>query len=221
MRDSLLLAVAAVLLAAVSSPVPLPAAGQSERSPEALARALEERYAGIRDFSADFTQVYRSILRAESRQRGTVAIKKPGRVRWVYTEPDRQEVVSDGVRTYVSSPEDNVVYVQDVPTGDEASTADLFLSGRGDISSDFTPKIVESPVTGTIGLELVPVEREASYERLVLAIDAKTLQILGLTTFDAQGGQSAIQFHNLRENTGLDDAYFNFQIPRGADVQFN
>jgi outer membrane lipoprotein carrier protein len=221
MRDSLLLAVAAVLLAAVSSPVPLPAAGQSERSPEALARALEERYAGIRDFSADFTQVYRSILRAESRQRGTVAIKKPGRVRWVYTEPDRQEVVSVGVRTYVSSPEDNVVYVQDVPTGDEASTADLFLSGRGDISSDFTPKIVESPVTGTIGLELVPVEREASYERLVLAIDAKTLQILGLTTFDAQGGQSAIQFHNLRENTGLDDAYFNFQIPRGADVQFN
>jgi len=217
MRDVLLPALAAVLMAVASAP----AGAQQARSPEALARAVEQRYAGIRDFSADFTQVYRSILRAESRQRGTVAIKKPGRVRWVYTEPDRQEVVSDGVRTYVSSPEDNLVHVQDVPTGDEASTADLFLSGRGDISSDFTPEIVEGPVAGTVGLELTPVQPEATYERLVLAVDPKTLQIRGLTTFDAQGGQSTIQFHNLRENTGLDDAYFHFQIPRGADVQFN
>ncbi len=239
MRTILLSVVAAALLAAEPGAAPSPAAApqagspqagspqagtvQTERSPEALARALDARYAGIRDFSADFTQIYKSGLlrRAENRQRGSVKIKKPGRVRWVYTDPDPQEVVSDGVRTYVSLPEDNLVYVQDVPTGEAASTADLFLSGRGNISGDFTPKIVQSPVDGTVGLELTPVKPDTEYERLILALEPRTLQIRGLVSFDLQGGESTIRFDNLKENTGLDDADFNFRIPRGADVQFN
>jgi len=217
MRTHVLSAVATVLLAVA----PSPAVSQAARSPEALARAVEQRYAGIRDFSADFTQVYRGVLLTESRELGTLVIKKPGRLRLVYTDPDPKEIVSDGQKIYAYVPADQMVNVQDVPTGDEAPTADLFLSGKGDIVTDFTPAIVEGPVAGTIGLELTPVRREADFERLVLAVDPDTLQIRGYTTFDTQGGQSAIRFDNLRENTGIEDGYFHFQIPRGVDVQFN
>ena len=35
---------------------------------------------------------------------------------------------------------------------------------------------------------------------------------------DAQGGESAFFFTNLKENTGLADKEFAFSIPRGVDV---
>jgi outer membrane lipoprotein-sorting protein len=35
---------------------------------------------------------------------------------------------------------------------------------------------------------------------------------------DAQGGTSSFTFTNLKENVGLPDKTFEFQIPRGVDV---
>ena len=70
---------------------------QSRPAPEALARALQQRYQGIRDFSADFVHTYRGgVLRTQTTERGAVSIKKPGRMRWVYTTPEKKEFVSDG-----------------------------------------------------------------------------------------------------------------------------
>ena len=74
---------------------------QERRPPDAIARALQARYQGIRDFSADFVQTYRGgVLRTQTSERGTVAIKKPGRMRWLYTSPERKEFVSDGQKIY-------------------------------------------------------------------------------------------------------------------------
>ena len=53
---------------------------------------------------------------------------------------------------------------------------------------------------------------------MLLAVDPKTLAILVLATVDAQGGRSTFTFANLRENVGLSDNEFIFQMPRGVDV---
>ena len=76
-------------------------AAQAGKSADALARELQARYQSIRDFSADFVQSYRAgVLKTQSQERGTVAIKKPGKMRWTYTKPERKELVSDGVKLY-------------------------------------------------------------------------------------------------------------------------
>ena len=104
-----------------------------------MARSLQQRYQGIRDFSADFVQTYRGgVLRTQTTERGTVAVKKPGRMRWVYTAPERKEFVSDGQKIYFYLPQDNRCMVTDVPPDDQATTPALFLAGKGDIASDFT-----------------------------------------------------------------------------------
>jgi len=45
-----------------------------------------------------------------------------------------------------------------------------------------------------------------------------TLQIRALTTRDRQGGDSTLNFTNLKENQGISDKTFAFRIPRGVDV---
>lgn len=199
--------------------LPVAAGAQSSPSPEALARSLQNRYQGIRDFTADFEQTYRGgVLRTQTRERGSVSVKKPGLMRWVYTSPERKEFVSDGLKMYSYIPEDRQVLVSNLPAADEASSSILFLAGRGDLVKDFTPSLVTPAIPDTLALKLVPRHREPDYEYLVVSLDPATLQIRALTTRDRQGGDSTLTFSNLKENKGISDKEFAFRIPRGVDV---
>jgi outer membrane lipoprotein carrier protein len=192
---------------------------QSRPSAETLARSLQQRYQGIRDFSADFTHTYRGgALRTQTREQGTVSVKKPGRMRWLYTKPEKKEFVSDGRKIYSYIPQDRQVIVSNVPSDDEATTPALFLAGKGDISRDFTAAYIDSTVPGALALKLTPRRSEPDYEYLVVVVDPATLQIRGLTTRDRQGGESTLTFANLKENQGISDNQFTFRIPRGVDV---
>jgi outer membrane lipoprotein carrier protein len=192
---------------------------QQSQSPEALAKALQQRYQGIRDFSADFVQTYRGgVLRTETREQGTVSIKKPGRMRWIYVKPERKEFVSDGTKVYSYIPLDKQVIVSSVPPDNEAATPALFLAGKGDILRDFTPSVGESAVPGAVAVKLTPRRSDPDYDYLIVTLDPRTFQIRALTTRDRQGGQSTIIFSNLRENTGISDKEFAFRVPKGVDV---
>jgi outer membrane lipoprotein carrier protein len=185
----------------------------------ALAQALQQRYQTIKDFSADFEHTYRGgALRTQTRERGTMKIKKPGKMRWIYTAPERKEFVSDGLKIYSYIPQDRQVLVSDMPPDGGADTPALFLSGKGDIARDFTASIVESPVPGAVGLKLTPKRPEAQYDYFIVATSQPGLQIRALATHDRQGGDSVIAFTNLKENQGISDNEFAFRIPKGADV---
>jgi outer membrane lipoprotein carrier protein len=192
---------------------------QKSESPDAFARALQKRYEGIRDFTADFVHTYRGrALRTESREQGTVSIKKPGLMRWVYMKPERKEFVSDGHKVYSYIPEDRQVIVTTVPAEDAATTPAMFLAGKGDIVRDFTTAFESNPPPGTVSLKLTPRKDEPEYEYLIITVDEKTLQLRALTTRDRQGGLSTLSFTNLKENTGISDKEFAFRVPRGVDV---
>ena len=192
---------------------------QTRPSPDGLARALQQRYQGIRDFSADFVHTYRGgILRTQTTERGNVVIKKPGRMRWVYTSPEKKQFVSDGLKVYSYLPQDRQVMVATLPADDQATTPALFLAGKGDIARDFTAAYAETSPAGTTALRLTPTRPEPEYEYLIVAMDPATLQIRALTTRDRQGGDSTLTFSNLKENRGIADKEFTFLIPRGVDV---
>lgn len=199
--------------------VPAALDAQSRPSADALARSLQQRYQGIRDFSAEFVHTYRGgVLRTQTKEQGTVLVKKPGQMRWIYTAPERKEFVSDGRRIYSYFAADNEVRVNEVPPDNQASTPDLFLAGKGDIARDFTPTYVDAMVPGTLALKLTPRKAERDYDYLIVAVDPQSLQIRALTTHDSQGGDSTLTFSNLKENRGIPDKEFAFRIPRGAVV---
>lgn len=199
----------------------LPAAlgAQAKPTPDALAKALQQRYQGIRDFSADFVHTYRGgVLRTQTTERGTVSIKKPGLMRWIYMTPEKKEFVSDGRQVYSYIPADKQVIVTRLPADDGATTPALFLAGKGDIVRDFRAAVADPPIPNTTALKLTPRQEEPDYEYLVVALDPASLQIRALTTRDRQGGDSTVVFNNLKENVGISDKEFAFRIPRGVDV---
>ncbi len=197
----------------------LPAAAQAQPTAAEIASRIQQRYDRVRDFSADFTQEAESgVLRKKLVERGTLLVKKPGKMRWTYKAPEEKVFVSDGTRMFMYTPADRQVVVSPVPPEDEATTAVLFLTGKGNLTRDFTVSFVDPAPPGTYSLRLQPRHEQRDYDWLQLVVDRDTLQIRSLTAADKQGTRSTFTFSSLKENVGLADKLFAFSIPRGADV---
>ena len=187
-----------------------------------LAQSLQRKYDTVRDFSADFVHTYQGgVLHKTTTERGHVLVKKPGRMRWDYTSPEKKLYISDGVRVYAYTPEDKQVIVSPFPKDNEAGASILFLAGKGNLIRDFTPSLVDPPKgspANSDALKVVPKVAQTDYEWLVLVVDKQSLALRTLVTVDEQGGQSSISFANLKENINPADKEFAFNIPRGVDV---
>jgi len=192
--------------------------GQPVSSPpaEEIASALQKKYDTIRDFSADFVHRYEGgALRRTREERGTVYVKKPGKLRWDYKSPDEKVFVSNGARFYQFFPADNRVIVS--PPPDENQPAVLFLSGRGNLTRDFNITLPTGP-GGAWTLRLQPKKPQQEYDWLEITAARETLRIQSLTVGERTGSRSTFTFSNFKENPGLADKLFEFSIPRGAEV---
>jgi outer membrane lipoprotein carrier protein len=192
--------------------------------PVALAAKVQQRYNGIKDIQGDFVQTYEGgVLRTKTTERGTVAIKRPGKMRFTYLKPEKKEFVSDGTRLYSHLVADKQVIVSPAPGPDQGDIPAMFLAGQSDLARDYTPSFTPLPgaATGLVTLKLVPRKKSEEYESIGIGFDPKTLQIQFLTAVDIQGGRSSFSFSNLKENRGLTDKQFEFRIPRGVDVVTN
>ncbi len=200
-----------VLLSAQSEPA----------TADTVARDLQRKYDRVSDFSTDFVHTYRGgVLRQQATERGRLLVKKPGKMRWEYTAPEKKLFVSDGRKIYSYIPQDRQVVVSTMPRDDQAPIPALFLTGKGNITRDFNvtfDKVTDAPA-GSLALRLTPKRREPEYESLTLVVDPKTLNLQMLITIDSQGGRSAFAFSNLKENVGVADNQFVFQMPRNVEV---
>jgi outer membrane lipoprotein carrier protein len=197
----------------------LVSAAQTAPTAAEVASALQKKYDGVRDFTAHFVHESEGgVLRKKTIERGSLQVKKPGKMRWDYSSPEKKVFVSDGTKMYLYVPADNQVVVSDVPKADEATTAVLFLVGKGSLPRDFIVSFADGGGPDTYSLKLQPKLPERDYDWLQLVVERPTLRIRTLAAADAQGARSAFQFSNFKENVGLADKVFDFKPPRGADV---
>src|SRR6188474_2479470 len=188
--------------------------------PVALAAKVQQRYNGIKDIQGDFVQTYvGGVLRTKTTESGKVAIKRPGKMRFTYTKPEKKEFVSDGARLYAHMVADKQVIVSPAPGPDQGDIPAMFLAGQSDLARDYTPSFTPLPgaAPGLLTLKLVPRKKGEEYESIGIGVDPKTLQIQFLTAVDTQGGRSSFAFTNLKENLRMSDKQFEFRIPRGVD----
>jgi outer membrane lipoprotein carrier protein len=205
--------IGALALAAPYLAQPLPTAQE-------VAGALQKKYDSIRDFSADFTQTTEGgvLRRKPVTERGKLFVKKPGRMRWNYTSPEEKVFVSDGRQIQLYVPADKQVIVSELPSDDRATSAVLFLMGRGNLTRDFNVSYGQGGTADTYVLRLDPKTRQAEYDWLQLTVDRRSLQIKELTAGDQPGGRSTFTFTNFKENPGVADKTFVFSAPRGTEV---
>ena len=175
---------------------------------------FDARSRTIRDFTAKFTQTYRSgALGRAIVESGTVKVKRPSRMLFQYVAPDKKLFVADGDSYYFYVPRDKQVMVQN-QRGDKRATARILAEGR---LLDHFKCVGEEADTLGRKLILTPIEKDANVTRIAVVLDAQ-LRLLALEIQDAEGSTSRMVFDGFRENVGLKDSEFRFDVPKGVEV---
>src|SRR5215468_339703 len=107
-----------------------------------IVNKLQVRYDSTAGFRADFQQeVESATLGQKVESRGSVVFKKPGRMRWEFTEP-KQTLVSDGKFFWFYQPAENQVIKTPFQQAFSSNTPASFLLGVGQLAKDFTVSLI-------------------------------------------------------------------------------
>lgn len=213
-------AAGALLLAIALCGQPSAAGAPARGALDQIVERVEKTYATAGDLTAHFQQTS-TITAAGQVQRagGTVEVKRPGKMRWEYTEPEARLYVTDGKTFWTYTPEDKQVMVSEVG-GALGATPLAFLMGAGTLRKEFEVREVRHAAAGgkTAVLDLRPRKPESSVARLLLETDVASGRIVQATVFDAVGNTVVLALSDQKLNVGLPDARFTFQAPPGVKV---
>ncbi|MGE0821807.1 MAG: outer membrane lipoprotein chaperone LolA [Candidatus Binatia bacterium] len=186
-------------------------------SVNAVVERLQERYDTTPGFRADFTQEIESAtLGQKVTSYGKVFFKKPGRMRWEFTEPD-QLLVSDGKFFWLYQPKENQVLRAPFTQAFRSSTPVSFLLGVGRITQDFIPTL-QGQTAEIYSLRLTPKKDPEAIGVLDLQVDAKTFDILQATIIDPIGNTTRVGFSHIDRKSPFDETLFRFTVPDGVDI---
>jgi len=196
-----------------------PLAGTACPEPAAVVQRLQTRYDTTKAFRADFTQLTTVAALGESEEaRGTVAFKKPGKMRWDYRAPQEQLIVSDGTTLWIYQPAERQVLMAPFKAAFVSTTPVSFLAGVGRISDDFRPeRDTRGCSAGRIYVKLVP-KNAQDLGSLSFAVDPATFDIVEAAVTDPIGNVTALGFANVARNVDIPDGEFHFEVPAGVDV---
>ena len=204
----------AVSLAALAQERPS-AASPSVPDPQRVLQDFDTRSRTIRDFTANFTQTYRSgALGRAIVESGTVKVKRPSRMLFDYLKPDRKLFVADGDNYYFYVPKDKQVTIQN-QRGDKRATARILAEGR--LLDHFQCVGEEQDALGRKLILVSRSDRDADVSRIAVVLDVH-LRLRALEIRDAEGSTSRMVFDDFKENVGLADSQFRFDVPRGVEV---
>lgn len=212
-----------VKAAAVLALVLLVAAGPvSAQSLDEVLREVEGVYGRMTDLRADFTQTaFNKSLNQTIPAKGTVYLKKGGKLRWEFTEPTPQEIVSDGKKLWVYTPTLNQANVAEAPDA-LAGPAGSFLAGLGRLRTEFQVRFLNpaqpKDADGNWVLDLTPKQPLPTLARLILALDAKSWEIKRAVVHDQFDNTVTMRFTKMVVNSGLPDRTFTFVAPKGVVI---
>lgn len=145
---------------------------------------------------------------------GTLAIARPGKLRWEIVKPYPQLMLGDGQKFWIYDPELAQVTVKKM--GDAlGGTPAAILSGGNDFERNF--KLKEAGESeGLQWVEAIPKNSEAGFDKVRLGFTGSDLKAMEL--FDNFGQTTLLHFTKIERNPALPAGLFQFKPPKGVDV---
>jgi outer membrane lipoprotein carrier protein len=192
-------------------PAPAP---QTEAAISKLLDQVQAKYAPISTLRGSFTQKTGSPIYGEVVVKGTVALERPGKMRWEFA--DGRKFVSDGSTMWIYNPDDKqVIRIKDF--GAQAATADAVLQSMHKLRELFDVTVVSTSATGH-ELALAPkAGQDAQFKKLGLKLDSKLMfdEVRITDPFDTV---TTIDFETIEAGGAVSPDVFTFQIPEGVQV---
>ena len=175
----------------------------------------QQFFNNLQTLQADFDQqVIDSEHNIQQSSQGHMWIKRPGRFRWDYESPYRQQIVADGEHLWSYDEDLEQVTVQKI-SAVLTSTPAMLLSGERPLEEVFSIEELTADDSGRQVL-LTPKSDDSNVTAITLYFDAGDL--VRIRVLDNFGNTTIFTFSNLEHNRTLDAQIFRFSPPANADV---
>lgn len=215
--------VALLLVAALLSRPAPPCRAAQGPDLSAIIDGLQRRYSKMKGLAAVFTQTYYGADGRTLRESGRLYLKRPGKARWEYTNPEKKLFVSDGKNIYFYVFGERYATRTSVKRSVDPQIPFLFLLGRGNLRRDFSrieTVAAEQPIAaGNVVLRLVPKRAPEEFKQLLAEVNPSTLEVRRLVIFERNGSRMDFYLTDLREGYVAPDSQFAFTAPTGVTVR--
>jgi len=196
-----------LLLAGLSDPVQAQDASSLE--------ALQSRYDQLDGLQARFVQITASEFARDSSQIEGRVLLSGNKYR---VETPSQTVVNNGTTSWIYSPADSQVVVNDAEADASTLTPQTFLTSsaeRYDVASTRTTRRDETPHEI---LSLKAANDSARFEEATLWVRQSDRIVSRLRATDRNGATLDLRLYDIEVNPGFDDQPFTFSPPTGIEV---
>jgi outer membrane lipoprotein carrier protein len=183
---------------------------------DTLLKNVETRYNRAQTLQVLFNETYAPPGQIQRTESGTLLLRKPGRMRWNYSQPKGKLFVSDGKYLWLYTPDNNQVERRKLKESEDMRAPLAFLLGKLNFKKEF--RNIQARAEGDaqrISAEPVSDNLPYSAVEFVVAPDF-TIREVKVTGFD----RSVLTFRLDQEklNPALDSKLFEFRAPAGATV---
>ncbi|HTW64925.1 MAG TPA: outer membrane lipoprotein carrier protein LolA [Bryobacteraceae bacterium] len=183
---------------------------------DTLLKAVEHRYNSAKTLQVRFTESYSVDARARKSESGELTLRKPGRMRWDYSEPAGKLFVSDGKDVYLYTPDAHRVEKAKLKASEDMRAPLAFLLGKLDFAKEF--KDFEMKPEGQDQLVIAKAKSDKlPYEKVQMLITPAD-EIERLVVNGPDLSVLTFQFKDEKLNPPVTDALFKFQMPPGATL---
>ena len=176
---------------------------------------LKQALKNMDNLTAEFKQTLRDEdKKIVAQSRGTLALQRPGRFSWIYTDPFEQQIIADGNELWIYDVELDQVTVKPMDEG-LSSAPIMILMKQADVSEQFRVNEIGQRKY-LYWIELEPRAADLEYTHIYLGLEDDSVRAMELR--DQFGQSTQIVFENLRIGVVHNPATFKFIPPPGVDV---
>ena len=186
---------------------------------KAEARAVDEHYNHLHSLQAEFTELYRGSG-MERTEKGTLWLKKPGKMRWEYRSPREKLFVSDGRDAWFYVPGDRQAWKTPVRKLDDLRSPLAFLLGKTKLEKQLqglslAPDVPPLRPDDTV-LRGVPQGMEDRVSEVLLEVTPDH-QLARIEISEKDVSVTEYRFTGQKEDVPVSDERFRFSPPVGTE----
>lgn len=183
---------------------------------DTLLHAVETHYNRAQSVTLSFTETYTAQRRPEKVESGALFLRKPGRMRWDYTQPAGKTFISDGKTVTLYTPDTNQVERTNLKETEDMRAPLAFLLGKLNFYKEFR-KFELRPEGADTWIMAEPNSTNLPYTRVEFLV-APDARIRRLRVMAQDHSILDFQFEREKLNPPLDSKLFEFRAPLHAQI---
>jgi len=187
----------------------------AESPTQHILREVERRYNRAETLQVGFSETYSGPSRAARTERGTLYLRKPGRMRWDYTSPAGKLFISDGKNLYLYVPGSNPEKMKLKETEDMRAPL-AFLLGKLNFEKEFQNIEVKPEGADTL-ITAEPKSGNLPYSQVEFVV-SPTFEIRKLRIHNLDQSVLDFAFESEKMNPPLANSLFQFRAPPGKQM---